>query len=292
MDWPARMQLAIAYIEENLDADISIAEAAVVACSSKFHFHRMFSAMFSATPAEYIRKRRLTLAASELLAADAKVIDVAAKYGFDSANAFTRAFKKLHGVNPGKIAASQFSASAYNRATSNAQYQGDQMMEYRIVEKPAFQVIGKSKAFEFEKFAKEGAKFWKDYVGTDDYTHLLALNHGRSGKVSGAPMMSVYFPDENGSRDAFIDVLGIEKATSMQSEQFETYQVPAATYAEFNCTYSTSMKTNRYIYGQWFAATGFERDGSKPDIAAYFPLPFRSMKDMGIRWWIPVVKKG
>ena len=48
---------------------------------------------------------------------------------------------------------------------------------------------------------------------------------------------------------------------------------------------------NKYIYGEWFSSTGYERDGSKPDIAAYFPVAFRPMKDMGVRWWIPIVEK-
>jgi len=58
---------------------------------------------------------------------------------------------------------------------------------------------------------------------------------------------------------------------------------------EFNCTYQSSMKTNRYIYGEWFSSTGYEHDGNKPDIAAYFPVAFRPIKEMGIRWWIPIV---
>jgi AraC family transcriptional regulator len=51
------------------------------------------------------------------------------------------------------------------------------------------------------------------------------------------------------------------------------------------------MKTNRYIYGEWFSSTGHERDGHKPDIVAYFPIPFRPMSEMHIRWWIPIIGK-
>jgi AraC family transcriptional regulator len=103
--------------------------------------------------------------------------------------------------------------------------------------------------------------------------------------------MSVYFPDDHQNRDSFTDVLAIEAAPEIETKEFEVYSVPAATYAEFNCTYQTSMKTNRYIYGEWFASTGYERDGNKPDIAAYFPVAFRPIKEMGVRWWIPVVSK-
>ena len=86
-------------------------------------------------------------------------------------------------------------------------------------------------------------------------------------------------------------MLGFEVPSGMDVGKRKVYKLPAATYAEFNCTYRTSMKTNRYIYREWFSSVGYERDGNKPDIAAYFPIAFRPMSEMGVRWWIPVVKK-
>ena len=77
-----------------------MAEAAEKACCSTFHFQRIFFAINGLTPAEYARRRRLTLAAMELAADKAKVIDVAIKYGYESPDAFTRAFRNLHGVTP------------------------------------------------------------------------------------------------------------------------------------------------------------------------------------------------
>jgi AraC family transcriptional regulator len=165
------------------------------------------------------------------------------------------------------------------------------MFDYRIIEKPEFRVLGKSKEFEFDKFIKNGAKFWKEYVNSDEYKLLWELTKGRCGPVTEAPLMSVYIPKDNGSRDCFTDILGLEVTSKIVSNEFGVYSVPSATYAEFNCTYQTSMKTNRYIYGEWFASTGYERDGDKPDIAAYFPVAFRSVKEMGIRWWVPVTNK-
>lgn len=291
MDWSQRMNLAIEYIENNLEREIAIDEVAKIAYSSKYHFHRMFFASFNITPAEYIRKRKLTRAAAELVSKDVRVVDVAVKYGYDSPNAFTRAFRKLHGLNPSKVRSSQVKLAAYNRVTFHSQARGKDVLDYCIVEKSAFEILGKSKDFEFDQFVKEGSKFWKNYVGSNDYKLLWDLGNGRLGPVSASSLMSVYFPNEEGNEHAFTDVLGIERTPEIESHKFDTFIVPSATYAEFNCTYQTSMKTNRYIYGEWFAATGYERDGNKPDIAAYFPMPFRPMKDMGIRWWIPVVKR-
>lgn len=165
------------------------------------------------------------------------------------------------------------------------------MLTYRIVKKPEFQIIGKSKEFDYETFIKKGPKFWKEYVAAHEYDELSQLTQGRTGAISEAPLMSVYFPDEEGKRDSFTDVLGVEVRPDMESNKFSSFSIPAASYAEFTCTYPTSVKTNKRIYGEWFAATGYERDENKPDIAAYFPIAFRPLRDMGIRWWIPVVKK-
>ncbi len=164
-------------------------------------------------------------------------------------------------------------------------------MDYKIIERPQFAVVGRSKSFDFDEFVKSGSKFWKEYVGSNDYQKLLCLSDGRPGPRTDAPLLSAYFPKEDGKRDEFVDVLGLEATAEMDFNGFEVHTVPCAIYAEFNCTYKSSMKTNRYIYGEWFSSTGYERDGYKPDIVAYFPIPFRPMSEMRVRWWIPVLRK-
>jgi AraC family transcriptional regulator len=292
MDWSKRMSAAVEYIEDNLAGEIDFDRAAKIACCSKYHFHRMFNAMLGVTPAMYARKRRLSLAGSELTSSDERVIDIASKYGYESPNAFTRAFRSSHGINPSKARSEKVKLSVYNRASVNLNIKGENMLDYRIVEIPAFKVLGKSKDFEFNLFIKDGPRFWKEYVSSDEYKSLWKLTNGRVGPVTQAPLMSVYFPGKNRNKDLFTDVLGIEAIPKIDTGQFSVYSVPSATYAEFSCTYQTSLKTNRYIYGEWFVSTGYERDNNKPDIAAYFPVAFRSAKEMGVRWWIPVIKKG
>lgn len=291
MNWQTRMQLVIEYIEANLQDELNIEKVANIACSSKFHFHRMFFSYFNVTFAEYVRRRRLTLAANEVISGKQKIIDIAANHGYDSPNAFTRSFKKIHGLNPSEARKKGKRLSAYHRATVNNFYAGENKLDYKIVTIPEFTILGKSKEFNFDQFVKEGPKFWKSYVGTDEYKKLLDITNGHSGKHSKSPLVSAYFPQENGSRDRFYDVLGVEVPSDFKSTEFERYKVPEATYAEFECTYKTSMKTNREIYGKWFSATGYERDNNKPDIAAYFPKTFRPISEIGIRWWIPIITK-
>ena len=100
MDSLERMNQALAYIEDNLADEIDFQQVERLALCSEYHFRRMFSFLAGVTLSEYIRRRRLTLAAFELLHSEARVIDVALKYGYNSPDSFTRAFHGLHGVTP------------------------------------------------------------------------------------------------------------------------------------------------------------------------------------------------
>jgi AraC-like DNA-binding protein len=100
MEWLERMNRVLDYLEKNMDGEINFDKVAKLAMRSSYHFHRMFSFITEIPLAEYIRRRRLTLAAQEFQNSQEKVIDIAVKYGYDSPDAFTRAFQKLHGVTP------------------------------------------------------------------------------------------------------------------------------------------------------------------------------------------------
>ena len=291
MNLSHRMNVAIEYIEKNLNSPLPLEEVAKQAYCSKYHFHRVFFANFNITCAEYIRRRKLTVAAAELINTNNSIVDIAFKFGYESPNAFTRAFRNVHGINPSKARKNGHSLASYKKVFFTIENEAENSMNYRIITVPEFNIIGSSQQFEFDNFAKEGPKFWKEYVNSDNYNALYQLNNGQPRAITNAALLSAYFPTEQGKRDEFIDVLGIEATDGDDSSQFETHTVPTATYAEFECTYKTSMKTNRYIYGEWFAATGYERDGNKPDIVAYFPIPFKPMSEMRLRWWIPITRK-
>lgn len=291
MNWSERMNSAIDYIENNIDDEIDISKVAKKASSSIFHFQRMFFAILGITPSEYIRRRKLTLAAADLSIGNEKILDIALKYGYESPNAFTRAFRNMHGINPRDVKTSGVKLTSYNRISFHVEIKGGSKMDYRIVEKPAFEVLGKSKLFTHENFFKEAPNYWKEYVNTSEYQSLWNITNGKWGKVTEAPILSAYIPKEKGNRNSFLDIFGIEKEKEIDPKKFKVFSIPSATYAEFYCTYQTSVKMNKFIYGEWLPSTGYERDELKADIAAYFPMAFSSIKSMNVRWWIPVIKK-
>jgi AraC family transcriptional regulator len=100
-DYLPAVQSAIDYIESRLHEDLPIQLVAFNSGFSPFHFHRIFSAVTGESVKDYIRKRRLVLAADSLRNSGASLLELAVHSGFDSQEAFTRAFKRLYGVTPG-----------------------------------------------------------------------------------------------------------------------------------------------------------------------------------------------
>jgi AraC family transcriptional regulator len=132
LEWLQRMTNAVDYIEEHLEEPIEVARIAEIAYSSSFHFQRMFYILTGNTVVEYIRKRRLTLAARELAEKKAKVIDIALKYGYETPEAFTKAFKRLHGVSPAKARRSGISLKAFPRISLEFALKGNENLDYKI----------------------------------------------------------------------------------------------------------------------------------------------------------------
>ena len=103
MDWVDKLNESINYIEENLTGDISYEAISKIAGCSVYNFQRMFSYIADKPLSEYIRNRRLTMAEFDLLNNSDRIIDISLKYGYESQDAFTRAFKNFHGILPSKV---------------------------------------------------------------------------------------------------------------------------------------------------------------------------------------------
>ena len=147
MDWTTGLQKAIDYIEDNLMEELDYDRIAGRAYVSGFHFQRAFSIMCGYTLGEYIRARRLTLAGIELSSGGCRVIDVALKYGYDSPDSFAKAFTRFHGITPSAARAPGAPLKSFSRLSIKVSLEGGSIMDYRIVKKQAFRVIGRSERF-------------------------------------------------------------------------------------------------------------------------------------------------
>ncbi|MBN2076881.1 MAG: helix-turn-helix transcriptional regulator [Dehalococcoidales bacterium] len=147
MDVLERLNGAMTYIEANLCGEIDLDELSSIACYTPDGFNRFFSYMTQTTLAEYIRKRRLTKAAYDLRDSDIKVIDVAVKYGYESADAFAKAFMKQHGITPTKARDLSETIKVYPPVSFHILIKGVKDMEYKIINSDEIVLEGLSKEF-------------------------------------------------------------------------------------------------------------------------------------------------
>lgn len=142
MDNLKRLNQAMNYIEDNLLLEIDMDEIAKIALCSEFHFAKMFSYLAEMPLSEYIRSRRLTLAAIDIKETDLKIIDIATKYGYNSADSFSRAFSKMHGVLPSKARTGDVTFKTCPRLSFEINITGGNMINARIVDKEQFNLVG------------------------------------------------------------------------------------------------------------------------------------------------------
>ncbi len=133
MRWDEQINQAIDYIEENLDRSIDLEKIASIMGQSITSFQRTFSVIMNISLNDYIRRRRMTLAAIALRNSSAKVIDIALKYGYESPEAFARAFKELHGISPSVARKNFAQLNLFPRISCLLTVKGDIEMDYRIV---------------------------------------------------------------------------------------------------------------------------------------------------------------
>ncbi len=290
MDLLKNMNEALNYIEKNLTEEIDFKEVARLAVCSEYHFTRMFSFLAGITLSEYIRRRRLTMAAFELKDSSIKIIDAAIKYGYGSPDSFARAFQSLHGITPTEARNNGQSLKAYPRMTFQLSIKGGNEMNYRIEEKEAFSIVGIKKRVPiiFNGVNPEIAAMYQS-LNEEIIKELKALsNIEPMGIISASVNFSEGRMEEKGELDHYIGV-----ATTMECpDNLTQLQVPASTWAVFEAVGpfpDTLQNVWGRIYSEWFPSSNYEltvgpeilwnesKDVSSPN--------FRS------EIWIPVLKK-
>lgn len=137
-----RLNEAMEYVERHLGETVDVPEAARIAATSEYHLRRIFSALAGMPLAEYVRRRRLTLAGAEVLAGRDTLLEIAVRYGYGSGEAFARAFRAMHGIGPGEARRTGATLSSQSRMTFRLTIEGGGDIRYRVADKPAFTVVG------------------------------------------------------------------------------------------------------------------------------------------------------
>ncbi|RAS76989.1 AraC family transcriptional regulator [Priestia endophytica] len=254
------MNGALQYIEENLTNDVDFREVARRAFCSEYHFKRMFSFLAGITLSEYIRRRRLTLAAFELKNSNMKVIDVAIKYQYNSPDSFTRAFQNLHGITPSEAKKNGHSLKAYPRMTFELSIKGGNEMNYRIEEKEAFCIVGIKERVPiiFHGVNPHIAAMWES-LNDETINKLKKLSNVKPlGLLSASVNFSEGRMEEKGELDHYIGVA----TTKECPDNLTQLEVPALTWAVFEAVGpfpDTLQDVWGRIYSEWFPSSHYEQ---------------------------------
>ncbi|WP_327682976.1 AraC family transcriptional regulator [Kitasatospora sp. NBC_00458] len=284
-----RLNQAMEHIEEHLVGTVDAAELARIATTSEYHFRRLFSALAGMPLSEYLRRRRLTLAGAEVLSGERTLLDVAVRYGYTSGEAFARAFRAMHGVGPGEARRGGAVLTSQPRMSFRLVVEGSSSMEYRIVERPAFRVVGRRARV---PLVHEGvnpaiAAFIRG-IGQEGIDRIAALSEQDPEGIVSVTEFFSESREEGVELDYYHAV--VAGADAVVPDGLDVREVPAGTWAVFanTGTFPQALQEMwRDVYTQWFPSNPYEsRPG--PEI-----LHTRFLTEAGTaraEVWVPVVR--
>lgn len=241
MNWMEGMSEAINYIEEHLTEELAIEDIAAKAYVSSFYFQKAFRLLCGCTIGEYIRQRRLTQAGSVVASTKEKIIDIAITYGYDSPDSFTKAFTRFHGHTPTAVRKGGATIKSFAPLKIKFTLEGGFLMDYKMVEKDAFTVIGVAKEFDMETSFRKIPEFWVEHRQSKQGASIC----GRYGVCLDAK--------EKGNIFAYL-IADEYDGQSVVPEGCETVTIPSNTWAVFPCVGplpAALQDVNEKIFSEW-----------------------------------------
>ena len=271
MDILTQLNRAMAYIEEHITDDLALADISSVTAYSPYHFGRLFYYIADMPLSEYIRRRKLSLAALKLQSGSEKVIDLAVMFGYESADSFSRAFVKQHGVTPSAARQSGVNLTIFPPLTFQIKIKGVQAMNWRIEEKEAFEVVGVERRFKNDETDKISG-FW-DEKFKDGSLEKLKKQAGRNDLIG----VCGHMDDTKGD---FLYMIGLFSEGEPDTDSFTVIKAPAAIWAVFrskefdqNPCGAEIPKLFQSAYKEWLPSSSYEkvegRDGEIYDMEIY-----------------------
>lgn len=248
----------VEYIEEHLTEDLSLESIADFAGVSDYHFRTVFFHLAGMTLNEYVKNRKLSEANKDLLSGE-KVTDVAFKYGYQSVDGFTRAFKKWSGFLPSDVTKTGVSKT-FPKLTFIISVKGGTAMEFRIEEKPAFYLVGVSKRvpMQFEGVNHEIVKL-AESITEEQKKEMHTLQNIEPYEIVNAS----YHADANFQKEEgyLTHLIGVLTTKEEISDQLDKVQVEAYTWAIFpneGPFPSTLQETMAKTYSEWLPSSNYE----------------------------------
>lgn len=276
MDWMIALRDSIAYIEEHLLQDCTAEDVAGSVNISSFYFQKGFSLLTGYGLSEYIRNRRLYLSALEVINAKEKVIDLAYKYGYDTPESFTKAFKRFHGLSPAQLRKEPFRLKHFHPLQISLSITGGDALDYSIEEMEPFKLIGWRRRFAHKDAYLEIPKFWQECFRAKEENDCL-----------GSFAVSIERRNDSASFDYLI-------AGEYQEDKIPAgcsiVEIPSLTFAKFRCIGpmpSAIQAVNTRIFNEWLPGNSCYDLIGGYHIEKYSPGDI-SDKDYQSEIWIPV----
>ena len=241
----------------------------------------MFAYIAGVPLSEYIRRRRMSLAAVDLQSGE-RVIDVGLKYGYSSPTAFNRAFQSVHGVAPSALRSEGAGVKSFPPLRFKLTVRGVEELNYRIETREAFRVVGRAYPLsrEIEQNFLEVPKMWQGAVEDGSLERIIALMDGEPRGVLGVSAC--------GDGEEWRYYIAAASSAAVD-EPLEEYTVPGCTWAIFPGagTGKSIQELEQRIVTDWLPTSGYEFTEG-PDVEVYFePNPANTSYEV----WIPVRKK-
>ncbi len=296
MEWIAAMQQAITYMEEHIMEEINYEDVAKQVHTSSYEFHRAFSFLTGMTANAYIRNRRLSLAGREIVETNAKITDIALKYGYETPESFTKAFTRFHGIAPKFAREKSAKLLLFNPLVIKIIVEGGKTMDYRIVQTEEQKFIALVRSFRNEIINDEENRDIPDFWGECHDKNLVeAIRNLRpEGKRDLYGLCSPTKQGE-GTFEYGIGVL-IDGATSefdtaeMEKAGYSIWDVKPGTYVVFDCIGEDGDcigDTWSKFYKEFLPQMGYESE-AETDYEIYFE---NGRSGLFCELWIPVRKK-
>ncbi len=290
MDLLKQLNDAVSYLEENMTGDIDMNRAAEIACITADSFQRFFSYMAGMSISEYVRRRRLTLAAEDLRRDGGRVLDVALKYGYENADAFSRAFRRQHGVSPAVFRKEAGPLKIYPPVSFHIAIKGAKEMNFQIRNAEEIELYGLSKPFDARTYpSREALRYvmWDEKSGEEVPSRLC---EGRWNQLGNRAYDGVWY---GLWRDGGY-FIGRERELVKDAAPLERQTIPAGKYAMFSSEKGGFAgdeipKLFGLIFDSWLPTSGYRRRGEDV-IEVYHLWPDKAARKEN-RWyeiWVPV----
>lgn len=281
---------AIKYLEENLTGEIELKQAARIACVTTDSFQRFFSYIVGMSVSEYIRRRRLTLAAEDLRQDGGRILDIALKYGYENADAFSKAFQKQHGVAPAAFRKNGGPLKIYPPVSFHIAMRGAKEMDFQIKDAGEIELYGLSKPFHTQAYSSREAlrhAMWDEKSGEEVPSQLC---EGRWNQLGNRAYDGVWYALWRNGRY----FIGREKELVKDAGALECQKVPAGKYAVFasekgGYAGDEIPKLFELIFESWLPTSGYRRRGE--DVIEIYHLWTDKATRKKNRWyevWVPV----